>query len=274
MKIRFGYSADPDDAFMFHALGAGKIPTPGLEIELVAEEIESLNRRARAGEFEATAISAAAYLMISDRYRLLDCGAAMGEGGGPIVGAREPIDPATIADRVVAIPGRHTTASLLLNIYCGDPAIIEVAFERVPSVVRDGQADLGLLIHEGQLTHASAGLVKVFDLGEAWRRDTGLPLPLGVNVARRDLGDDVARQLSRALRDSIAWARVHRDEAMDAAMRYARAMDRATCARFVDLFVNEHADTLGETGRAALGRLFAAAQRRRLVETAPAVDPV
>jgi 1,4-dihydroxy-6-naphthoate synthase len=274
MKIRFGYSADPDDAFMFYALGAGKIATPGLEVELVADEIEPLNRRARAGELEATAISAAAYLMIADRYRLLDSGAAMGQGGGPIVAARESIDPGTIGDHVVAIPGSHTTASLLLSLYCGDPAVIEVAFERIPSVVRDGQADFGLLIHEGQLTHASAGLVKVFDLGEAWRRDTGLPLPLGVNVARRDLGEDVARQLSRALRDSIAWARANRDEALDAAMRYARAMDRATCGRFVDLFVNEHADTLGHTGRAALERLFAAAQRRRLVETAPAVDPV
>jgi 1,4-dihydroxy-6-naphthoate synthase len=274
VKVRFAHSADPDDAFMFHALGTGAIATPGLEVELVVDEIEPLNRSARAGEFEATAVSAAAYLMIADRYRLLDSGAAMGQGGGPIVAGREPLDPKEITDRVVAIPGSHTTASLLLRLYCGDPAMIEVAFERIPDVVRHAQADLGLLIHEGQLTHASLGLVKVFDLGEAWRRDTGLPLPLGVNVARRDLGEDVARQLSRALRDSIAWARAHRTEAMDGAMRYARGMDRPTCERFVDLFVNEHADTLGETGRAALTRLFGAARGRGLVETAPAVDPV
>jgi 1,4-dihydroxy-6-naphthoate synthase len=274
VKIRFGHSADPDDAFMFHALGAGKIATPGLEVELVVEEIELLNRRARAGELEATAISTATYLLIADRYRLLDVGAAMGEGGGPIVGAREPIDPGLIGERVVAVPGIHTTSSLLVSIYCGDPAMIEVPFERVPAVVRDGQADLGLLIHEGQLMHAAAGLVKVFDLGDAWRRETGLPLPLGVNVARRDLGEDVARQLSRALRESIVWARAHRDEALDSAMRYARTMDRQTCARFVDLFVNEYAETLGERGRAALERLFAAAQRRRLVQVAPPVEPV
>jgi len=274
VRIRFGHSADPDDAFMFYALGAGKIPTPGLEVELIVDEIEPLNRAARAGELEATAISAAAYLMIADRYRLLDSGAAMGQGGGPIVAARAAMDPREITGRVVAIPGSHTTASLLLRLYCGDPAMIEVAFERIPDAVREEQADLGLLIHEGQLVHASLGLVKVFDLGEAWRRDTGLPLPLGVNVARRDLGDDVARQLSRALRDSIAWARAHREEAMDDAMRYARGMDRSTCQRFVELFVNEHADTLGETGRAALTRLFADARRQGLVETAPPVDPV
>jgi 1,4-dihydroxy-6-naphthoate synthase len=274
MKIRFGHSADPDDAFMFFALGAGKIATPGLEVELIVEEIETLNRRARGGELEATAISAAAYLLLADRYRLLDSGAAMGQGGGPILAGREPIDARDIGDRVVAIPGSHTTASLLLRLYCGDPAMIEVAFERIPDAVRQGQADLGLLIHEGQLTHASLGLVKVFDLGEAWRQATGLPLPLGVNVARRDLADGVAGQLSRALRDSIGWAHAHREEAMDEAMRYARGLDRSTCARFVDLFVNERAATLGETGRAALTRLFAEAQGRGLVETAPTVDPV
>ncbi|MBI2554164.1 MAG: ABC transporter substrate-binding protein, partial [Candidatus Rokubacteria bacterium] len=189
--IRIGHSPDPDDAFMFYALTAGKVKAEGLEIQHVLEDIESLNRRACSAELEVTAISAATYVLVADRYRIMDPGASMGKGYGPILVAREPMDPREIPDRVVAIPGSHTTAALLLRLYCGDPPLIEVAFDRIPKVVLEGQADLGLLIHEGQITHQAMGLHKVLDLGKEWERETNLPLPLGINVVRRDLGEAV-----------------------------------------------------------------------------------
>src|SRR5213594_4503412 len=188
--IRIGHSPDADDAFMFYALTAGKVTIPGARVEHVLENIESLNRRARTTELEVTAVSAATYVLVADRYRLMDAGASMGKGYGPILVAREPIAEREISERVVAIPGSHTTASLLLRMYLPEePPLIEVAFDKIPSAVLEGQADLGLLIHEGQITHPAMGLVKVLDLGERWQRETGLPLPLGVNVMRRDRGE-------------------------------------------------------------------------------------
>ncbi|MBI4637697.1 MAG: ABC transporter substrate-binding protein [Candidatus Rokubacteria bacterium] len=273
-RIRIGHSPDPDDAFMFHALTAGRVAVDGVEIEHVLEDIESLNRRARAAELEVTAVSAAAYALVADRYRLMDPGASMGKGYGPILVAREPIDPREIPERVVAIPGSHTTAALLLRLYCGDPPLIEVAFDRIPRAVLEGQADLGLLIHEGQITHQAMGLTKVLDLGQAWERDTSLPLPLGVNVMRRDLGEAVHRQLSQALRDSIAWAHAHPDEALDYAMRYGRGIDKETCRRFVLMYVNDYTVTLGEEGRRALERLYAEAHRRGFIAAVPPIDPI
>src|SRR5688572_6184711 len=163
--IRIGHSPDPDDAFMFYALTAGKVQIPGARIEHLLEDIESLNRRARSAELEVTAVSAATYILVADHYRLMDAGASMGKGYGPILVAREPIDPKEIPHRVVAIPGSHTTAALLLRLYLPEePPLIEVAFDRIPHAVLEGQAELGLLIHEGQLTHPSMGLVKVLDL--------------------------------------------------------------------------------------------------------------
>jgi 1,4-dihydroxy-6-naphthoate synthase len=238
MRIRIGLSSGPAGAFMLEALVAGRVAAPGLEIEPVREDIESLNRRARAAELEVTAISAATYALVAERYRLTEAGVVMGTGHGPILVAREAIDPREIPERVVAIPGSHTTASLLLRLYCGDPPLIEVASDRIGQAVREGQADLGLLICEGPATYEGMGLVKVLDLGEAWRRDTGLPLPLAVNVVRRDLDEETQRRLAQALHDSIAWPR------------------------------------LGDEGRAALIRLFAEAHRRGLIEAAPLLDPI
>ncbi len=273
--IRIGHSPDPDDAFMFYALTAGKVEVPGVRIEHELEDIESLNRRARAAELEVTAVSAATYALVADRYRLMDPGASMGKGYGPILVAREAIDPADIPNRVVAIPGSHTTASLLLRLYLPEePALIEVVFDKIPRAVLEGQADLGLLIHEGQITHPALGLTRVLDLGEAWHRDTGLPLPLGVNVMRRDLGEALHGALSRALRDSIAWAHAHVDEALEYAMRYGRGIDKETCRRFVLMYVNDYSVTLGAEGRAALERLFAMAHERGLIPAVPPVDPL
>jgi 1,4-dihydroxy-6-naphthoate synthase len=273
--IRVGHSPDADDAFMFYALTAGKVRVPGASIEHLLEDIESLNRRARTGELEVTAVSAATYALVFDRYRLMDPGASMGKGYGPILVAREPIEVREIPNKVVAIPGSHTTASLLLRMYLPEePALIEVAFDKIPQAVLDGQADLGLLIHEGQITHASMGLVKVLDLGEVWQRDSGLPLPLGVNVMRRDLGEPMHRALSEGLRRSIAWAHANVDEALDYAMRYSRGIDRETCRRFVLMYVNDYTVRLGDEGHAALERLFSEAYRRGLLPAIPPLDSV
>ena len=272
--IRIGHSPDPDDAFMFYALTAGKVRVPGVTIEHVLEDIETLNRRARAAELDVTAVSFATYLLIADRYRMMDPGASMGKGYGPILVAREPIPRGELEQRVTAIAGKHTTSALLLRLYVGDPPLIEVGFDKIPTVVLEGQADLGLLIHEGQITYQRMGLTKVLDLGEAWQRDTGLPLPLGCNVMRRDLGEDVHRALSDALKESIAWAHAHVDEALEYAMRYGRGIDKETCRRFVLMYVNEFTLALGNEGRAAIERLFTMARDKGLVSTVPPIDPL
>jgi 5,8-dihydroxy-2-naphthoate synthase len=272
--VRIGHSPDPDDAFMFYALTAGKVRIPGVRIEHVLEDIETLNRRSRTGELEVTAVSFATYILIAKQYRMMDPGASMGKGYGPILVARRPIPAAEIEQHVVAIPGKHTTAALLLRLFVGDPPQIEVAFDKIPQAVLEGQADLGLLIHEGQITHQQMGLVKVLDLGEAWQRDSGLPLPLGVNVMRRDLGEDLHRALSQALRDAIAWAHANVDEALEYAMRYGRGIDKETCRRFVLMYVNDFTLSLGPDGRAAIERLFTLAHRKGLIPAVPPIDPI
>jgi 1,4-dihydroxy-6-naphthoate synthase len=272
--VKIGHSPDADDAFMFYALTAGKVTIPGVAIEHVLEDIESLNRRARTAELDVTAVSFATYLLIAEQYRMMDPGASMGKGYGPILVSREPIPLAELENRVVAIPGKHTTSALLLRLFVGDPPLIEVAFDKIPQAVLDGQADLGLLIHEGQITHQTLGLTKVLDLGEAWQRETHLPLPLGVNVMRRDLGEELHRALSQGLRDSIAWAYANVDEAIDYAMRYGRGIDKETCRRFVLMYVNDYTLALGRDGRAAIERLFSMAQARGLVADLPPLDPV
>lgn len=272
--IRIGHSPDPDDAFMFYALTTGKVRIPGVEVAHVLEEIERLNRRAREGELEITAISAATYALVADRYRIMDPGASMGKGYGPVLVAKTPLDPGEIPERVVAIPGSHTTAALLLRLYCGDPPIIEVPFDKIPQVVLEEQAELGLLIHEGQITHQALGLRLVLDLGKVWERETGLPLPLGINVIRRDLGENLHRQLSQALRDSIAYAYAHEDEALAYAMEFGRGIDRETCRRFVRMYVNDYTVALGEEGRRALEFLFRNAHAKGLIPAIPPIDPL
>jgi 1,4-dihydroxy-6-naphthoate synthase len=272
--VRIGHSPDPDDAFMFYALTAGKVRIPGVRIEHLLEDIETLNRRSREAELEVTAVSFATYILIADRYRMMDAGASMGKGYGPILVARAPIPRTELEQRVTAIAGKHTTSALLLRLYVGDPPLIEVAFDKIPQAVQEGQADLGLLIHEGQITYAALGLTKVLDLGEAWQHDTGLPLPLGCNVMRRDLGDPLHRALSQALRDSIAWAHANVDEALEYAMRYGRGIDKETCRRFVLMYVNDFTLTLGRAGRAAVERLFTLAHAKGLIPAVPPIDPV
>jgi len=272
--VRIGHSPDADDAFMFYALTAGRVRIPGVRVEHVLEDIETLNRRSRTGELEVTAVSFATYILIADQYRMMDPGASMGKGYGPILVARQPVPAAELEERVVAIPGKHTTAALLLRLYVGDPPVIEVAFDKIPQAVLEGQADLGLLIHEGQITHQQLGLTKVLDLGERWTKDTGLPLPLGINVTRRDLGADMAGQLSEALRAAIRYAHEHPDEAVAYAMRYGRGIDAETCHRFVHMYVNDYTVTLGEEGLRALTTLYERAVRKGLLGAIPPIDPM
>lgn len=273
-RIRIGHSPDPDDAFMFYALTHGKVTIPGVRVEHLLEDIESLNRRAATDELEVTAVSCATYPSIAERYRIMDPGASMGKGYGPIVVAARPCAEETLAEKAIAVPGFGTTAYLLLRLALGDPPVIVVPFDEIPRVVREGQADAGVLIHEGQITYARMGLVKVLDLGEWWERETGLPLPLGINVTRRDLGEEMARQLSEALRASIRYAHAHPEEAVAYAMRYGRGIDAETCSRFVHMYVNDYTVTLGEEGRRALETLYRRAVAAGLLAAVPPLDPL
>jgi 1,4-dihydroxy-6-naphthoate synthase len=251
VPIRVGHSADPDDAFMFWALDAGRVDTRGLEFEQVVSDIQTLNEWALEGRLEVTAISAGAYPHVADRYELLPHGASMGDGYGPVVVAREPVDLANVE---IVIPGRLTTAYLVLRLALGEPRVRELPFDQILDEVGSGRAEAGLLIHEGQLTYADAGLVKLLDLGVWWQEETGLPLPLGVNVARRDLErlDDVSAVLGEAIATGLA----HRDEALAYAERFGRGIDRETADRFVAMYVNELTTGYGETGRRAVDELF------------------
>jgi 1,4-dihydroxy-6-naphthoate synthase len=204
----------------------------------------------------------------------MDPGASMGKGYGPIVVSREFIPTGELRERVVAIPGYGTTAYLLLRLALGDPPVIVVAFDQIPRVVVDGQADAGLLIHEGQITYGTMGLSKVLDLGELWTKRTGLPLPLGINVTRRDLGEAMAQDLSEALRASIRYAHAHPDEAVGYALRYGRGIDAETCTRFVHMYVNDYTVSLGEEGRRALETLYREAVGARLLDAMPPLDPL
>ncbi len=272
--IRIGHSPDADDAFMFYALTHGKVAIPGVRVEHLLEDIESLNRRAATAELEVTAVSCATYPAVADRYRIMDPGASMGKGYGPILVARRPYAGRTLRQKVIAIPGYGTTAYLLLRLALGDPPVIVVPFDQIPRVVQDGQAHAGLLIHEGQITYGAMGLVKVLDLGERWTRETGLPVPLGINLTRRDLGEALAIQLSEALRASIRYAHAHPDEAVAYAMRYGRGIDAETCRRFVEMYVNDYTVRLGEDGRRALETLYARAVKKGLLAAVPPIDPL
>jgi 1,4-dihydroxy-6-naphthoate synthase len=250
---------------MFYGLASGKVPTGDLEIEHVLSDIESLNRAAFEGKYEISAVSFHAYAHLADRYILLPHGASMGDRYGPIVVSRAPL-PSSLDGVRVAIPGTLTTAFLTLRLYRPDVAYDVMPFDQIQEAVLDGQAQAGLLIHEGQLTYADEGLQKVVDLGEWWAdRTGGLPLPLGGNVIRRDLGDATIKRLSRLLHDSIAYALEHRDEAVAYAMQFGRGLDRAKTDRFVGMYVNELTLQYGDRGREAVQRLLGEAGEKGLI---------
>jgi 1,4-dihydroxy-6-naphthoate synthase len=256
MKIRLGHSPDPDDAFMFWALAAGEVDPRGFEFEHVLRDIQTLNEWAFEGRLEVTAISLHSYPFVQERYVLLPHGASMGAGYGPIVVAREPLSDDDLRRVEIAVPGRMTTAFLGLRLRLGEFAWREVPFDEIMDEVVSGRADAGLLIHEGQLTYAAAGLQKVVDLGEWWLAETGLPLPLGVNVARRDLGEEVLRGLSAVLAESIRAGLDNRERALEYALQFGRGLDDELADRFVGMYVNELTEDYGDEGRKAVRELL------------------
>jgi 1,4-dihydroxy-6-naphthoate synthase len=240
---------------MFYALAAGKIDTEGLAYVHELQDIESLNQRAMRGELEVTAVSIHAYAYLSDRYALLPHGASMGDRYGPRLVAREPAGRADVKGKRIAIPGPLTSAFLSLRLYEPDFTPVFTPFDRIEDAVVDGDVDMGLLIHEGQLTFAERGLHLVADMGEWWFLETGLPLPLGGNVVRKDIGSELTHMVSRHLRASIAYGLEHRVGALDHAMQYARGLDRSKADAFVGMYVNDWTLEYGERGRRAV-RLF------------------
>lgn len=249
------HSPDSDDAFMFYGLASGKIDTGDLRYEHHLSDIETLNQRALKGELEVTAVSIHAYAYLADRYALLPHGASMGDRYGPRLVATQPYARSEIGGKRIAIPGTLTSAYLALRLYERDFVPVPTPFDLIEDSVVDGSVDLGLLIHEGQLTYKDRGLHLVADLGEWWYGETGLPLPLGGNVVRKDLGPPLIATLSQHLRKSIAHALDHRTEALDHAMQYARGLERGQADTFVGMYVNQRTLDYGEDGRAAV-RLF------------------
>jgi 1,4-dihydroxy-6-naphthoate synthase len=256
-RITVAHSPDSDDAFMFYGLASGNVDTGGIVIDQVLSDIETLNRAAFDGKYEVTAVSFHAYAHLVDKYALLPHGASMGDKYGPIVVASQNGGTKSVKGSRIAIPGTLTTAYLTLRIYEPDFEYVVVPFDEIQQAVLAGRADAGLLIHEGQLTYQDEGLRKIVDLGEWWAERTGgLPLPLGGNIIRRDLGPEMIAKVSKLLHDSIAYALSHRPEAVEYALQFGRGLDRAKTDRFVGMYVNDLTLAYGERGRQGLERLM------------------
>ncbi len=253
--IHLAHSPDSDDAFMFYALADGQINTDGISYVHELQDIETLNGRALRGELDVTAVSIHAYAYLSDRYALLPHGASMGDGYGPMLVATKPMTRDDIAGKRIAVPGLMTSAYLALRLYQLDFEPVVVPFDQIEAAVKNSDVDAGLLIHEGQLTYKDEGLHLVADMGIWWQKKTGLPLPLGGNVIRKDMPRDLQKKVSRHLRDSIAYGLDHRKHALDHAMRFARGLDRSKADTFVGMYVNDWTLDYGDRGREAI-RLF------------------
>ncbi len=254
--ITVAHSPDSDDAFMFYGLATGKLATDGLKFEHTLKDIQSLNDDARNGVFDVTAISFHAYAYVADKYALLPHGASIGDKYGPIVVSKEPRDAGEIGQMKIAVPGELTSAYLALRIFNKDFQHIVVPFDEIIDAVQSGIVDAGLLIHEGQLFYNQLGLDKVIDLGEWWHEKTGLPLPMGGNVIRRDLGKDLMQRVSRHLHESIVYSMENREDALAYAMQFARDMQPELADRFVAMWVNDLTLDYGERGRKAVKRLL------------------
>lgn len=263
--ISVAHSPDSDDAFMFYGLATHKLDTGNLSFTHVLKDIQTLNEEAFRGTYDVTAVSFHAYAYIADKYILLPHGASIGDNYGPIVVAREAIDPANISQLKIAVPGKLTSAFLALRIFNSDFQFEVVPFDKIIDAVQSKQVDAGLLIHEGQLFYESLGLRKVLDLGEWWHQRTGLPLPMGGNVIRRDLGPEVIQQVSKCLRDSIRYSLDNREDALEYAMQFARDMDPALADRFVTMWVNDLTLDYTDRGREAVQRLLSEGFERGLI---------
>ncbi len=255
MQITVAHSPDSDDAFMFYGLAKGRVPTGGLDVRHVLCDIESLNREALRGTYEVTAISFHAYPYVDERYALMPCGGSIGDGYGPLLVAREPL-AGSLAGRTVAVPGTLTSAFLALRLFAPEALTRVVPFDLILDEVHAGRADVGLIIHEGQLTYGGLGLHKLLDLGAWWKQETGLPLPLGGNAVRRDLGPELMARLTRLVRATVQHALDNRAAALEYALSFARGMDPAVADRFVGMWVNDMTLDCGEVGRTAVQTLL------------------
>ncbi len=274
IAIRVGHSPDPDDAFMFYALAKNKIDTGPYQFVHEMADIESLNRRAESGDLDVSAISIHAYPYIRERYALLACGCSMGDGYGPMVIAKEPLRPEDLEGKTIAVPGERTTAFLALRL-CLDPNTFDhrvVMFDEIPHAVLEGRVDAGLIIHEAQLTYGKMGLHKVLDLAQWWAGRTDLPLPLGGNVIRRDLGADRMHDVARLLKRSIEYGLEHRKAAIEYALQYGRDLDLDLTDEFVGMYVNKWTLDYGERGRAAVRRLLNEAREAGMTPDAGEIE--
>ena len=255
--IRVAHSPDSDDAFMFYALAEGKVDTGDLRYVHELQDIETLNQRAMRGELEVTAVSIHAYAYLADKYALLPHGASMGDRYGPRLVARRLLSKQEVRGKRIAVPGLLTSAYLALRLFEPDFEPVVTSFDRIEDAVIEGEVELGLLIHEGQLTYADRGLKLVADMGAWWFDQTGLPLPLGGNVVRKDLGDELIGRISRHLHDSITYGLSHRNAALDHSMKYARGLDRSSADTFVGMYVNDWTRDYGSRGREAVRQFLA-----------------
>jgi len=276
VRVRIAHSPDSDDAFMFCALSTGRVRIPGVEVEHVLKDIETLNRAAAEGVYEVSAVSIHGYAHLHRRYRLMPCGASMGEGYGPVVVARRGLDRLLdLGSRRVALPGEWTSAAAAARLHTPELVPVYLPFDQVMDAVRKGEVDAGVIIHEGQLTFQDEGLVEVVNLGRWWAaRHEGLPLPLGGNVVRRDLDPELQVALTRATRDSIIWALEHREEALSFAMKHARGLDRRDADRFVGMYVNARTVDYGPDGLEALRRFLHLLHARGIIDDMAPLDLV
>lgn len=265
-RIRVGHTPDADDAFMYYAIDQKKIDTVGLTISHVVEDIQALNERAMRAELEVTAISAFTLFQTSDRYTLMNCGASIGDNYGPVVVSKTLYYPKELKGKRIAVPGKNTTAFLALKLYEPEIEPVFVSFDEVLGTLDRGEVDAALVIHEGQVTYKDQGLTKVLDLGEWFYEITKLPLPLGVDVVRTNLGPDLMRKIQRVFRDSIVYALDHREEAVEYAMKYARSTPKETIDRFIGMYVNDLTVNMGHRGKKGLMHLHKAAQHAGLIQ--------
>jgi 1,4-dihydroxy-6-naphthoate synthase len=268
--IRVGHSPDPDDAFMFYGLASGRVKLEGIRIEHLLEDIQSLNERAMRRELEVTAISAHAFPTVAGDYWVMKTGASMGEGYGPVIISRRYRTLEDLRGRTVATPGPLTTATLLFKIFTRGIRNVDMPFDAIMDAVDRGEVDAGLLIHEGQITYESLGYHKILDFGEHWQEVTGgLPLPLGLDVVRKDLGLELARRLSDGLRESIAYGYEHQEESIPYAMRWGRGLDPKLGERFVKMYVSQLTIDMGASGRKGLEELFDRGRAAGLIPAVP-----
>lgn len=269
--LTFAHSPDPDDAYMFYGFSTGAVGVPGYRIEHHLEDIQSLNERALKGDFEITAVSAHAYAYLTDRYWVMTCGASVGRGYGPILISKTPNE----TPKQIAVPGRWTTAALALDIWLAELGItaekVLLPFDQILPAVTQGHVESGVIIHEGQLTYEKEGAKKIWDAGEWWLKKTGLPLPLGLDVVRSDLGLPLAKALSQALRESIHYANANREAAIDYALQYGRGLNRDLGKRFVGMYVNQDTLDQGPEVQKGLERLYEEAYRLKLLPKKPTV---